>query len=210
MIIHHLKFPGDEDWRELVDEEARRRIAQLEDIATGGDVTLDVTEQQIDDALGFSVRDRLDGLSTADELAAGDISSLSDRVDALERKPDPQPYDDTELRGLIADKQPKLTAGQNIIIDPVTNTISAIGGGGGGSEGGGSSVSLDTTLKVIGAAAESASTGAAIAAEKQRAEGEEQSIRNSIPTVPGNVSAFTNDAGYLTEHQDISGKVDRT
>ena len=27
-----------------------------------------------------------------------------------------------------------------------------------------------------------------------------------IPTVPTNVSAFTNDAGYLTEHQDISGK----
>ena len=27
-----------------------------------------------------------------------------------------------------------------------------------------------------------------------------------IPTVPTNVSAFTNDAGYLTAHQDISGK----
>lgn len=29
-----------------------------------------------------------------------------------------------------------------------------------------------------------------------------------IPTVPENVSAFVNDAGYLTEHQDISGKLD--
>lgn len=29
-----------------------------------------------------------------------------------------------------------------------------------------------------------------------------------IPTVPTNVSAFTNDAGYLTQHQDISGKLD--
>lgn len=29
-----------------------------------------------------------------------------------------------------------------------------------------------------------------------------------IPTVPENVSAFANDAGYLTEHQDISGKLD--
>jgi len=28
----------------------------------------------------------------------------------------------------------------------------------------------------------------------------------TIPTVPTNVSSFTNDAGYLTEHQDISGK----
>ena len=31
----------------------------------------------------------------------------------------------------------------------------------------------------------------------------------TIPTVPTNVSAFTNDAGYLTAHQDISGKEDR-
>lgn len=31
----------------------------------------------------------------------------------------------------------------------------------------------------------------------------------TIPTVPTNVSAFFNDAGYLTQHQDISGKVDK-
>lgn len=31
----------------------------------------------------------------------------------------------------------------------------------------------------------------------------------SIPVVPANISAFTNDAGYLTQHQDISGKVDK-
>ena len=30
----------------------------------------------------------------------------------------------------------------------------------------------------------------------------------TIPVVPTNVSAFRNDAGYLTQHQDISGKVD--
>ena len=30
-----------------------------------------------------------------------------------------------------------------------------------------------------------------------------------IPTVPSNVSAFNNDAGYLTEHQDISGEADK-
>ena len=30
----------------------------------------------------------------------------------------------------------------------------------------------------------------------------------TIPTVPTNVSAFNNDAGYLTTHQDISGKAD--
>ena len=30
----------------------------------------------------------------------------------------------------------------------------------------------------------------------------------AIPTVPTNVSSFVNDAGYLTSHQDISGKLD--
>lgn len=30
-----------------------------------------------------------------------------------------------------------------------------------------------------------------------------------IPTVPSNVSAFNNDAGYLTEHQNITGKADK-
>lgn len=35
-------------------------------------------------------------------------------------------------------------------------------------------------------------------------------LQSDIPTVPSKVSAFTNDAGYLTEHQDISGKADQT
>ena len=30
-----------------------------------------------------------------------------------------------------------------------------------------------------------------------------------MPTVPTNVSAFANDVGYLTKHQDISGKIDK-
>lgn len=35
-------------------------------------------------------------------------------------------------------------------------------------------------------------------------------VSSEIPTVPTNVSAFTNDAGYLTSHQDISGKANTT
>lgn len=36
------------------------------------------------------------------------------------------------------------------------------------------------------------------------------SNKPSIPTIPTNISAFENDVGYLTEHQDISGKEDKT
>ena len=35
-----------------------------------------------------------------------------------------------------------------------------------------------------------------------------QEVNDLIPTIPTNVSAFTNDVGYLTQHQDISGKLD--
>ena len=35
------------------------------------------------------------------------------------------------------------------------------------------------------------------------------SNKPTIPIIPSNVSAFTNDAGYLTSHQDISGKEDK-
>ena len=34
-----------------------------------------------------------------------------------------------------------------------------------------------------------------------------KAVKTEIPTVPTNVSEFTNDAGYLTEHQDISNLV---
>ena len=42
--------------------------------------------------------------------------------------------------------------------------------------------------------------------------GDYNDLRNkpTIPTVPENVSAFNNDAGYLTVHQDISGKEDKS
>lgn len=35
-----------------------------------------------------------------------------------------------------------------------------------------------------------------------------EDLREEVPKIPMNVSAFENDAGYLTEHQDISGKLD--
>lgn len=33
--------------------------------------------------------------------------------------------------------------------------------------------------------------------------------KSEIPTVPTDISAFNNDVGYLTQHQDISGKQDK-
>lgn len=57
-------------------------------------------------------------------------------------------------------------------------------------------------------------TGGGVSVQSDWSEEDTESgayIRNkpTIPVVPTNVSAFVNDAGYLTEHQDISGKVDK-
>lgn len=38
----------------------------------------------------------------------------------------------------------------------------------------------------------------------------EYAKKTELPTVPTNVSAFTNDAGYLTQHQDLSGYYTKT
>lgn len=39
---------------------------------------------------------------------------------------------------------------------------------------------------------------------------EDLTNKPDIPVIPTNISAFNNDAGYLTQHQDISGKYDKT
>ena len=50
--------------------------------------------------------------------------------------------------------------------------------------------------------------GVAKAVKLKADKAEVEALAAIIPTVPTNVSAFTNDAGYLTSHQDISGKQD--
>lgn len=52
-----------------------------------------------------------------------------------------------------------------------------------------------------------ASEVGALPADTQLFSGNYNDLRNkpTIPTVPANVSAFNNDAGYLTEHQSLSG-----
>lgn len=69
--------------------------------------------------------------------------------------------------------------------------------------GGGSSIDLNNYLQTTDIAAW------AKAAEKPTYTAQEVGALPSntvIPTIPSNISAFQNDAGYLTQHQDISAK----
>lgn len=88
----------------------------------------------------------------------------------------------------LADKQDALIAGQNIHING--RVISADASSIGDYE------ELDNKPKI---------NGVELVGNKSL-----HSLGIDIPEVPTNVSAFTNDAGYLTEHQDISGKANIT
>lgn len=61
----------------------------------------------------------------------------------------------------------------------------------------GNTISLDTTVVALKADLSAVATSGSY---------NDLTDKPTIPTVPTNVSAFTNDAGYLTKHQDISGK----
>lgn len=84
------------------------------------------------------------------------------------------------------------TAGKNIIIE--NNVISAIGGGGNVDDiqVNGTSIVSESVANIL--------TNSAYSSRNKIA------TMSDLPTIPTNVSAFTNDAGYLTSHQDISGK----
>ena len=85
-------------------------------------------------------------------------------------------YTKTEVDADLAAKQDTLTAGANITIE--NNVISAQGGG---------------TAQVQADWNQSDSSAVDFIKNKP-----------TIPTVPTNVSAFTNDAGYLTQHQSLA------
>ena len=81
-----------------------------------------------------------------------------------------------------------------------------------GAGGGGGSVELDTTLTQSGKAADAKAVGDALAElEGKIPEGGEEvdlsgyAQKSELPT---KVSQLQNDVGYLTQHQDISGKLD--
>lgn len=70
---------------------------------------------------------------------------------------------------------------------------------------------LNTTATTTQSTSSSEALSGSVTLHKVSKTGSYNDLLNkpTIPTVPTNVSAFTNDAGYLTSHQDISGKVDK-
>ena len=123
------------------------------------------------------------GLSTNDY-----DNTAKAKVDAIPTNPQ---YTDTQY-----------TAGEGINIDS-NHVISATGGGGGSAD-----AVLYTEQTLTSEQKQQARTNIGAGTSNFSGNYNDLSNKPNIPTVPTNVSDFNNDAGYLTSHQDISGKED--
>ena len=153
------------------------------------------TDQAIDDALAnIDLSDYVD-IDTYNKKETAIVNALTDlnenkadKATTYTKTQVDQAIDDaladisSDLSDLEENKQDKLTAGTNISID-ANNVISA-----------------------SGAAAQIQSDW------NQTDSSSVDYIKNkpTIPTVPTNVSAFTNDAGYLTQHQSLANYYTKT
>jgi hypothetical protein len=97
-----------------------------------------------------------------------------------------------------------IEAGTNITLDQVgsTLTINSTGGSGGTSD----YEELENQPKVNNVTLKGNKTSSDLGLQPAG----NYALKSEIPTVPTNVSAFTNDAGYLTTHQDLTGYVTNT
>lgn len=96
-----------------------------------------------------------------------------------------------------------IEAGTNITLDQEgsTLTINSTGGGGGGTS---NYNVLTNKPKINNVELNGNKTSSDLGIQPAG----NYALKSEIPTVPTKVSEFTNDAGYLTSHQDISGKLD--
>lgn len=181
--------------------------------------TVDVNKNYVDTELAkkanISDIPSLNGYVTDEELnAKGYLTShqdISDKVDKvkgksliadteIERLKSVKNYDDTEIKTELA-KKANSTDVTKEISDKIAEVISD------------APESFDTLKEISdwisGHENDASAMNSAIKDNKSAITTLQTDKANKaeIPTVPTNVSKFTNDAGYLTEHQDISNLV---
>lgn len=181
--------------------------------------TVDVDKNYVDTELikkaNTSDIPSLDGYVTEEELTAKgyltshqDISGKVDKVKGksliadteIERLKSVKSYDDTEIKTELA-KKANSTDVTKEISDKIAEVVS-------------DAPESFNTLKEIsdwisGHENDASAINSAIKDNKSAITTlqTDKADKTEIPTVPTNVSEFTNDAGYLTEHQDISNLV---
>ena len=149
------------------------------------------------------------------------IDGIESDIDGIDEELDNY-YDKDEIDAALAQLQPKLTAGQNIIID-ANNVISASGGSVEQVQSDwnqSDSTKVDfiknkPTIPDVSNYYTKTEIDQELSTKQDSAtafSGDYNDLTNkpTIPTVPTNVSAFTNDAGYLTQHQSLANYYTKT
>ena len=161
-------------------------ITSLSNTLTALSNTVNANETDIEDKHA-SLTNTVDGIASRVTTNEGNISTLNTRVNAI-----PQVLDENFETPTNIQEGTAPEAGDTFqeAIQTLTNTIAD---------------NAETWADAFNSVNTSVGQLATVATS-----GDYDDLINkpTIPTVPTNVSSFTNDAGYLTQHQDISGKAD--
>ena len=202
MVLDHAQVPGANST--ATPSENAQALAQMQDLRDGAVDAKNQAEAARDNAAKSAV-DAKESETNAGQSATAAAKSAADAKNTLESiqadysKLSGKVNDNTswisELKEDLADKVPKKDYAPETKTESMTQPV-------GKDENG----KLWTTPgSVFAVSSVNGKTGAVVLTADDVHAMRDDTV---IPTVPDKVSAFENDAGYLTAHQDISGKLD--
>ena len=205
MVLDHAQVPGANST--ATPSENAQALTQMQDLRDGAVDAKNQAEAARDDAARSAelAQQTASSAELAQQAASSAANSAADAKNTLESIPDDystlsgkvnkNTSGISELKEDLADKVPKKDYAPETKTESMTQPV-------GKDENG----KLWTTPgSVFAVSSVNGKTGAVVLTADDVHAMRDDTI---IPTVPDKVSAFENDAGYLTAHQDISGKLD--
>lgn len=195
MVLDHAQVPGANST--ATPSENAQALTQMQGLRDGAVDAKNQAEAARDNAARSAELAQQAASSAANSAAdaKNTLESIPDDYSTLSGKVDDNTSGINELKEDLADKVPKKDYAPETKTESMTQPV-------GKDENG----KLWTTPgSVFAVSSVNGKTGAVVLTADDVHAMREDTV---IPTVPDKVSAFENDAGYLTAHQDISGKLD--
>lgn len=195
MVLDHAQVPGANST--ATPSENAQALTQMQGLRDGAVDAKNQAEAARDNAARSAELAQQAASSAANSAAdaKNTLESIPDDYSTLSGKVDDNTSGINELKEDLADKVPKKDYAPETKTESMTQPV-------GKDENG----KLWTTPgSVFAVSSVNGKTGAVVLTADDVHAMREDTV---IPTVPEKVSAFENDAGYLTAHQDISGKLD--
>lgn len=106
-ILHHIKLPGDDEFREIIDQRARQEIEEEAERANGA-------EEQIVSSLSSAIEEEAQRAQDEEAALKTSVNDLKNSTNASIRQ---ILIENITMNEDIAAKQDKLVAGENVTID---------------------------------------------------------------------------------------------